>query len=258
MPVGNQTSWMNRWLGATRTGLLVLAISATASPCVAGPPYVTDDPEPTDTGHWENYLYTETTHVAGQTVRPEAGIEINYGAFTDTQLTWSLPFTPNPGSGGIGVVWAPLGGGVKYRFIQEDDHGWRPQVAFFPQVFIPVGPANRGAPVTELLPIWMQKSFGDWTMFGGGGYTHNSGTGNKDFAIYGVALQRQVLSNLALGVEVFGQGADTTTDHGSTAVGVAAIYDFTDHWHLVGSANTGISDAEADRFSVNVALKWTP
>jgi hypothetical protein len=249
---------MNRWLGATRTGLLVLAVSATASPCVGGPPYVTDDPEPTDTGHWENYLYTESTHVAGQTVRPEAGIEINYGAFTDTQLTWSLPFTPNPGPGGIGVVWAPLGGGVKYRFIQEDDHGWRPQVAFFPQVFIPVGPANRGAPVTELFPIWMQKSFGAWTMFGGGGYTHNPGAGNKDFAIYGVALQRQVLSNLALGVEVFGQGADTTTDHGSTAVGAAAIFDFSDQWHLVGSANTGVSDAKADRFSFNLALKWTP
>jgi hypothetical protein len=46
-------------------------------------------------------------------------------------------------------------------------------VAFFPQVFIPVGPANRGAPVTELFPIWLQKSLGPWTMFGGGGYTNN-------------------------------------------------------------------------------------
>jgi hypothetical protein len=138
MCVGDQVSWMSdRW----RTGLLVLAMSAAASPSVAGPPYVTDDPEPTYLGHWENYLYTETTRVAGQTVRPEAGIEINYGAFADTQLTWSLPLTPNPGPGGIGVVWAPLGGGVKYRLIQEDDNGWRPQVAFFPQV---LGPGRAG------------------------------------------------------------------------------------------------------------------
>ena len=73
----------------------------------------------------------------------EAGIEINYGAFENTQLTWSVPLNPNPGPGGIGVVWAPLGGGVKYRFIEEDEDGWRPQVAFFPQISIPVGPANR-------------------------------------------------------------------------------------------------------------------
>jgi hypothetical protein len=244
---------------AAHAGLLALALSsATASSSVAGPPYVTDDPEPTETEHWENYLYTESTHVAGQTVRPEAGIEINYGAFADTQLSLSLPLNPNPGSGGMGVVWAPLGGGVKYRFIEEDDKGWRPQVAFFPQAFIPVGPANRGAPVTELFPIWLQKSLGDWTMFGGGGYTHNPGSLNKDFASYGITLQRQVVGNLAVGVEVFGQGADTTTDHASAAVGVGAIYDFSELWHLVGSANTGISNARADRFSFNLALKWTP
>jgi hypothetical protein len=151
-----------------------------------------------------------------------------------------------------------LGGGVKYRFIEEDEDGWRPQVAFFPQVFIPVGPANRDAPVTELFPIWLQKSFAAWTMFGGGGYTNNPGPRDKNFANYGIALQRQVLGNLALGVEVFGQGADTTADHASTAVGVGAVFDFSDLWHLVGSANTGIFNRQADEFSFNLALKWTP
>jgi hypothetical protein len=243
---------------ATR-GLLVLVLAvATASPSIAGPPYVTDDPEPTPTGHWENYLYTESAHVAGQGVTPEAGIEFNYGAFENTQLSWSIPLNPNPGPGGMGLVWAPLGGGVKYRFIQEDDNGWRPQVGFFPQIFIPVGPANSGAPVTELFPIWLQKSFGGWTMFGGAGYTDNPGAGNKDFASYGIALQRQVVSNLALGVEIFGQGADTVTDHASVAVGMAVIFDFNDRLHLVGSANTGIYNRPADLFSFNLALKWTP
>jgi hypothetical protein len=83
MRIGDQASWM---IGAARRGLLVLALSlATASPSISGPPYVTDDPKPTDTGHWENYLFTEITHVAGQRARPEPGIEINYGAFKDTQ-----------------------------------------------------------------------------------------------------------------------------------------------------------------------------
>jgi hypothetical protein len=229
------------------------------SPALAGPPYITDDPEPTDTGHWENYLFVEGARTAGQRFTPIAGVEINYGAAENTQLTMSLPLNTNPGPGGIGVVWAPLGMGVKYRFIEEDDDGWRPQVAFFPSVAIPVGPANAGAPVTELLPIWMQKSFGDWTMFGGGGYTNNPGPGNRGFVNYGIALQNQVTKQLGLGVEIFGAGKDSIADHPTTAVGVAALYDFNDLWHIVASVNTGIVNAHnADQFSYNLALKWTP
>ena len=58
-----------------------------------------------------------------------------------------------------------------------------------------------------------------------------------------LALQRQVTDNLALGVEMFGADADSVDDRASTAVGMAAIYDFSDIWHLVGSANTGIVNA---------------
>jgi hypothetical protein len=157
------------------------------------------------------------------------------------------------------VVWAPLGLGVKYRFIEDDEDGWRPQVAFFPSIAVPVGPANAGAPVTELLPIWMQKSFGDWTVFGGGGYTNNPGPGNRDFANYGIALQNQVTKDLALGVEFFGAGKGSIGARPTAAVGVAVIYDFNDLWHIVSSVNTGVSNAhDADQISYNLALKWTP
>jgi hypothetical protein len=225
----------------------------------AGPPYVTDDPEPTDTGHWENYLYSQGASTASQSLRAQAGIEINYGAAENTQLSWSVPLNPNPGPGGMGVVWAPFGGGVKYRFIQEDEDGWRPQVGFFPQVFIPVGPLNRGAPVTELLPIWMQKTVGKWQAFGGAGYTFNSGTGNRNFAIYGAALQYQLTEDFSVGGELFGQTSDSVHDRAATAAGVAAQYDFNKLWHVVGSLNTGVVAAsQSDRLSYNIALKWTP
>jgi len=226
---------------------------------LAGPPYVTDDPEPTDTGHWENYLYVEGTRAGDAFNAPGAGIELNYGVYTDTQLTWSVPLNPNPGPGGMGLVWAPLGGGIKYRFVEEDEDGWRPQVAFFPQIFIPVGGASHTAPTTELLPVWLQKSFGDWTTFGGGGFTNNPGFGNRDYEIYGWALQRQITNNFVLGTEIFGQTRSSLDDDASTAVGLAALYDFSERWHFVGSVNTGIVNAhEGDRFSYNLALKWTP
>jgi hypothetical protein len=227
-------------------------------PVCAGPPYITDDPEPTPPGQFENYLYVEGTRATGAFDAPGAGIEINYGAFADTQLTWSVPLNPNPGPGGMGLVWAPLGGGVKYRFLEEDQNGWLPQAAIFPQISIPVGSASHGSPVTELVPVWLQKSFGDWTAFGGGGFVNNPGAGNRDYEIYGAALQRQVTNSLALGCEMFGQTRSSFDDGSSTAVGLAALYDFSDTWHLVGSVNTGIVNAhEADRFSYNLALKWT-
>jgi hypothetical protein len=248
--------WIFSIRGVVIVGCGVVLLSHAA---LAGPPYVTDDPEPTDTGHWENYLYVEGARAEGAFDAPEAGIEINYGAFPDTQLTWSVPLNPNPGPGGMGVVWAPLGGGAKYRFMEEDENGWRPQAAFFPQISIPVGAAARTTPTTELLPVWLQKSFGDWTTFGGGGFINNPGAGNRDFEIYGWAMQRQITNKFALGGEIFGQTRSSFDDASSAAVGLAALYDFNDRWHVVGSVNTGIADAhQADRFSYNLALKWTP
>jgi hypothetical protein len=224
----------------------------------AGPPYVTDDPEPTETHQFENYLYVQATHAVSSSPYPGVGIEINYGAFANTQLSWAIPLNPNPGPGGMGQVWAPLGGGIKYRLIQEDSEGWRPQVAVFPQIFIPIGSASHSTPITELLPIWLQKSFGPWTTFGGGGFTRNPGTTNRNFAVYGWALQRQINDKLEFGVELFGQSHDTAADHGSTAAGIATLYDLDETWHLIGSVNSSIAGArENDEFSYNLALKWT-
>jgi hypothetical protein len=240
-----------------RVTLLGLGLALVANPALAGPPYITDDPEPTDTGHFENYLYIQGTHAAGAMTSPSAGIEINYGAFAETQLSLSLPLDPNPGPGGMGIVWAPLGGGIKYRFIDEDANGWRPEVAFFPQFSIPVGSASHTTPTTELLPIWMQKNFGPCAAFGGGGWTHNPGAGNRDFFNYGIALSYQIVPRLQLGAEMFGQSRSATTSGATTALGLGAILDFSETWHLIGSANRAVADPQNDRYAYNLALKWT-
>ncbi len=237
------------------TFVLVAAISR---PATAGPPFITDDPEPTDTGHFENYLYVQGTRAAGQTSGPAEGVEINYGAFPDTQLTVSIPLDFNPGPGSMGMLFAPVGLGMKYRFIEEDGEGWRPQVAFFPQVQVPVGSASRNIPMTEFLPLWAQKSFGRWTAFGGGGFTVNPGAGNRDFLLFGGALLRQVGDRLQLGAEMFGQTRASVSSGGSAAVGLGALYDLSDNWHLIGSVNAGIVDArENDTYSYIFAVKWT-
>ncbi len=59
-------------------------------PAFAGPPYVTDDPEPTDYKHYEIYAFTAGTATRDGT-GGEAGIDFNYGGAPDLQLTAVLP-----------------------------------------------------------------------------------------------------------------------------------------------------------------------
>jgi hypothetical protein len=69
-----------RWpVAGALLGLLV-------HPDVAGPPFVSDDSEPTDTGHFEIYTFDNATNARAGTTG-EAGIDFNYGTAPDLQLT---------------------------------------------------------------------------------------------------------------------------------------------------------------------------
>ena len=57
--------------------LFLIAVTA-AGPCVAGPPYVTDDPVPTDRGRWEVYAFAAGAHGPDGT-GGQAGLDLNYG-----------------------------------------------------------------------------------------------------------------------------------------------------------------------------------
>ena len=203
------------------------------NPASAGPPYITDDPEPTDTGHWENYLYVEGTRAEGAFNAPGAGIEINYGAFADTQFTWSCPAHSQSGARRYGHR---LGAAWRWREVSLHGRGreWlAPAGRILPANLHSRRRESHNTPITELLPIWLQKSFGDWTTFGGGGFMDNPGAGNRDYEIYGWALQRQLTNNFALGAEIFGQSRSSIDDNASMAIGVAALYNISDQWHLV-------------------------
>ena len=69
------------------------------SPALAGPPYLTDDPEPTDYKHFEIYNFTNGTATRPDT-SGEAGIDFNYGGAPNLQLTATVPAAYNfPTSG---------------------------------------------------------------------------------------------------------------------------------------------------------------
>jgi hypothetical protein len=246
-----------------RVAFLSLVVFAAAlSPARAGAPFVTDDPEPVEYGHWEISIFSQGTHVSGERSGTLAGIDMNYGALPELQLHLIAPLAYDKISGSstkYGYGNTELG--VKYRLIQESDDGLWPAVAVFPIITVPTGDDKRGlgnGRTRTFLPLWLEKSFGDWRTFGGGGYWNNPGADNKDYWFAGWALQRQIAENLSLGGELFHQTADTVDGKSSTGFNLGAIYDLTENYHLLFSAGRGVQNASStNRFSYYVSFQWT-
>ena len=142
------------------------ALLALTLPAFAGPPYMSDDGEPTDYQHFEIYAFTNGVQTQDGTTG-EAGIDFNYGATPDLQLTAVLPLAyDNPARGPGATELGNVELAVKYRFLHQEDFGL--DVAIFPRVFLPSGsPLVGERHASLLLPIWTQKDWGKWSLFGG-------------------------------------------------------------------------------------------
>lgn len=240
-----------------KTRHIVPFVLLIAGPAVAGPPYVTDDPQPTDEGHFEIYAFDQGANVRGDT-GGESGIDFNYGGAENLQLTAVLPMTYDAPSGGplvMGVGNIELA--AKYKFLHQDDDGW--DIAVFPRVFLPSASSRVGQQhASFLLPFWAEKDWGDWSTFGGGGCALNNGDGAKDYCLTGWALTRKLTSDFTVGAEIYRQTASTRGGRDSTALGVGATYDLSDTYHLMASYGPGIQNAAAtNRYSWYVALLTT-
>jgi len=222
-----------------------------ARPTFAGPPFITDDPEPVDLHHWEFYTfgisnYSSDSHSSDNFIQGPA-IEINYGALPDMQLHLVFGGAYDKATGDnaqYGFSDTELG--IKYRFIHETDV--IPQVGFFPLVELPTGDADRGlgnGRAQFFLPVWLQKSWGEenheWTTFAGGGFWINEGEGNKDFWRLGWEVQHDLGEHLTLGGEIFHETSAAEGDSGHTAFNLGGYYNFDDHNHLLFSAGRDIN-----------------
>lgn len=121
----------------TRVWPIALVLGALAGPALAGPPYISDDPEPTDYSHFEIYSFNLGTTTRSGT-SGMAGIDFNYGAAPDLQLTAMLPAgfsSPTGDFSSIGMTNIELA--AKYRFLHQDTFGL--DVSLFPRVFLPSG-----------------------------------------------------------------------------------------------------------------------
>lgn len=214
-------------------------------PAYAGPPYLTDDPEPTDLHHYEIYAFGSGTAMRDG-MDSEAGIDFNYGGAENLQLTAILPLTYEPsGKAGLGNIELA----AKYRFLEQDDFGF--DVAAFPALILPSASMDIGAQHAALfLPLWAQKDFGSWSVFGGGGCTLNQSGDDRNFCSMGLAVTKEVVDGWRLGIEVFHQTADSIDAKASTSLGMGLTYDLSETFHLLAYGGPGLQNAgDAGRYN---------
>jgi hypothetical protein len=240
---------------AALPAVLTLCIAGTA---LAGPPFVTDDPDPVDYQHWEFYIASMQSKFGGDWSGTAPHIEFNYGAVPDLQLHLIAPLaydSPPEGAAHYGPGDVELG--AKYRFLQETNG--LPQVGIFPLFELPAGSArdNLGnGHAQAFLPLWLQKSWGSWTAYGGGGYGLNSFSGHGNWGYVGALLQKQVLTNVLIGVEVYHQTAyQTDFPNVGTAFNLGTVIDFSEHRHLLFSAGRSLDGPIG--FQCYLAYQWT-
>jgi len=236
------------------------AILANSRLVLAGPPFLTDDPETVEYQHYELYMASQQIKTQDGTSGTLPHFEFNYGAGPNLQLHIIAPFAfNNPADGprerGIGDIEL----GAKYRFLQETDNS--PMAGVFPLVVTNTGDADKGLGTGKtqvFLPVWLQKRWGAWQSYGGGGYWMDHAAGARNHWFFGWQLQDDISEHLTLGGEIFHSTEQAKGQGASTGFNLGGTYNLDEHNHLLLSAGRGLTNVSAtNKFSSYVAYQLT-
>lgn len=251
------------WLWAVA---LVVGLAGAAG---AGPPYLTDDPDPVPYHHWEVYTFYTRDQTRGTDTVNGPALEVNNGVAPNTQLHLVIPQTYFSQGGMSATGLGDVEAGVKYRLLTETPS--RPEVGMFPLLELPSGDSSKGlgnGRAWVKVPVWLQKSWGAWTTYGGVGYAYNPAPGQRNAFYGGDLIQYTFNPRLTLGGEIFLQGASANVPAAGTPPVAGARssalwnlggqYNFTPDFSLLFS--TGHSFAGDGNADVYLALyrTWGP
>ncbi len=241
------------------SALLLIVVSGIA-PVHAGPPFSTDDPAPVDYQHNELYVFSTIDRSYGADSTQGPAIEYNRGIARNTQFHVVLPLSGfMPADGGSAIGLGDVEVGIKYRLVSES--GDRPQIGIFPMAEVATGSAARGlgnGRTWYRLPLWVQKSWGPWTSYGGGGRDFNGAPGMQDSWFGGALLQRDLSSRLTLGGEVFRQNAQAIGGRDYTLANLGGYYNFSPGFSLLFSGGRSIAGEQHTVAYLGLYWTWGP
>ena len=216
----------------------ILLIFTFFLPCFAfaGPPFLTDDPEPVDYMHWEFYVSSVQQIESGSWNATLPHFEVNYGALPNVQVHVIAPLSFVHTDRMRIYGYSDTEFGIKYRFVQETCS--MPQIGTFPLVELPTGDQNDllGHGTTQVYaPIWIQKTWGNFTTYGGAGYWFNPGSGNKNWLFTGYEGQYDFSEVLTLGGEFYYHTADAEGSTANEGFNVGGYINVTEHHHILFS-----------------------
>lgn len=248
-----------RWRSSFKTAgksVVIAGFAWCTTVACAGPPFLTDDPQPVDRFHAEVNLSAQGTRAdQGQTGAFAA--DVNYGCAAETQCHVAVPVAF---SGASGAGWqAGLGDaelGVKYRFLNRPEEGWT--AAIYPTAFLPTGNAARGlgnGRAQLLLPLWVQKASGLWTWDAGVGYLVNRAVTARSSWYFGALVQRSFSDALSLGGEIFYRTPMASDTPSTSGFNIGATIKLTEGRNLLISVGRGLQGIAVNRFSFYTACQ---
>ena len=233
---------------------LALGVACTAA--VAGPPFLTDDPEPVDLNHAEINLITQQTRAAGGRGGSVAG-EVNLGCAAEMQCHVAVPVAFDHAAGGSSQAGpGDIEFGVKYRFLDRPDDGW--SAAVYPTLDLPTGDSGRGlgnGRAQLLLPLWVQRSSGPWSWDAGIARLLNRAPDARDSWFEGLLAQRAFGDRLTLGAELFHRSSTAIGEPSAAGFNVGAIVGIAPDQNLLVSAGRGLTHVETNRCSMFLAYQ---
>jgi hypothetical protein len=206
----------------------------TVSLAEAGPPFVTDDPEPPPLGGWEINVPFILERTRGKTEMDAPLFDLNYG-LPNIQLKLEIPVRIVHGgdadtAAGPGDVLL----GVKWRFFNREPS--QLQLGLYPQLLVPTGDHARGlgeGRTAFVLPFVAQKSWGQWTLYGNVGFWWQTAAETRNYFYAGAVLERDFSERLTLGVELFGNSPKECGGRSELAFNVGGSWKLNKHLNLL-------------------------
>ena len=236
--------------------LALLALGLASDAAIAGPPFLTDDPEPVALGHAEINLIAQQTRAADGRGVSAAG-ELNLGCAAQTQCHVAVPIAfDHPAGGASQAGLGDIELGVKYRFLDRPDDGW--SAAVYPTLTLPTGDSGRclGNGRTQLLlPLWVQRSLGAWSLDAGIARLMDHAPGARDRWFAGLLAQRSFGDGLSLGAELFRRTSTAGDEPSATGFNLGANFNVAPQQNLLVSAGRGLTHVDTNRCSIFLAYQ---